>query len=322
MQGMRKSALTTALWLVAVFAAFVYWHYRNGTGPQTLGTEPISETAHPTSGKMRLVARPQTSTVNRVAIQSPPLAASGADPSMKQMGSQASVQIRPAPPPHAVPFKMHGNIAVAYGDIALGMMDPKAPQEGYAKTAPLVLWTGNVIPYTISPKLTNIDRIARVVAYFNQNTPVRFVPWQGQADAIVFEPGDKICMSYLGKVGGIQPIYLSDGCHDHEIEHEIMHALGFIHEQSRPDRDQYIKINWNEIEPDAIAQFDIAPGEITGPVEHRRFDYTSIMLYPPTMFAKTHGAKVLESVTGENIDPVQEGLSREDIDRVYSLYGH
>lgn len=52
----------------------------------------------------------------------------------------------------------------------------------------------------------------------------------------------------MGMQNGGQEISLGEGCDRKEIiEHEILHALGFFHEQSRRDRDSHININWENI---------------------------------------------------------------------------
>ena len=53
------------------------------------------------------------------------------------------------------------------------------------------------------------------------------------------------CSSQVGYVGGKQDISLqSNGCiYRSTIKHEIYHSLGYYHEQSRPDRADFVTIN-------------------------------------------------------------------------------
>lgn len=41
-----------------------------------------------------------------------------------------------------------------------------------------------------------------------------------------------------------------------EITHEVMHILGFSHEHTRPDRDRYVTILWDNIKPGMITFTD------------------------------------------------------------------
>ena len=47
----------------------------------------------------------------------------------------------------------------------------------------------------------------------------------------------------VGRIQGKQQLSLGNGCvYTGTIIHEFLHAIGFYHEQSRPDRDQYVRI--------------------------------------------------------------------------------
>ncbi len=63
------------------------------------------------------------------------------------------------------------------------------------------------------------------------------------------------CSSAVGERSspGFQTINIGRGCNFISIVlHEIMHAIGFWHEQSRPDRDEYVEILWENIKSGII----------------------------------------------------------------------
>lgn len=64
------------------------------------------------------------------------------------------------------------------------------------------------------------------------------------------------CYSHVGKQNLLQLISLGSGCEAVEIAlHEMVHTLGFFHTSSRTDRDSYVIVYENNIEPGRFGYF-------------------------------------------------------------------
>lgn len=224
------------------------------------------------------------------------------------------------PEGNEVRFKIVNGMAIAFGDVLLGTPEQEDLTEGYYVASPPQLWDKNEIPYSIEPNLPNPERVKQAIEYFHQNTSVRFIPYRGQPDALIFSPGNDHCYSMLGRTGGMQPVYLNADCEWQHIAHEMMHALGFSHEQSRTDRDQYVKIQWENVDAKYRSQFDIVPESFMDSVKDSPFDYQSIMLYEKNAFAKLPELLTMKTLTALDITPVKFGLSASDLQRLSRLY--
>lgn len=82
--------------------------------------------------------------------------------------------------------------------------------------------------------------------------------------------GTNFCgRSYVGRIGGDQPIEIQ--ClNRYTIHHEVLHALGFMHEHQRPDRGAFLNVPANDSNCAAMA----------GSSHYTAFDFASIMMYP------------------------------------------
>lgn len=112
-------------------------------------------------------------------------------------------------------------------------------------------WPNNEIPYALSSQYGSYSRqiIAKAMNEYHLKTCIRFVARDSRRhrDYVYIHPDDG-CYSLVGRVGGRQPLSLDSGCIQvGTIVHELMHAVGFFHEQSRYDRDQFIDINWRNV---------------------------------------------------------------------------
>ena len=249
-----------------------------------------------------------------------------------QMTPQPSSQTQKEKPQFSkrmkhIPFKMINGFAVAYGDLLLGKpsLEFSGKKYGFATAPPTSFWPSGVIPYHISKDVQQKEWVVLAMQEIMNQTQIQFIPYQnGDPDALVFKPHEDktFCASYLGRIGGHQPIFLGSDCGSQAILHELMHALGFIHEQSRADRDQYLEVLWGNIAEDKKSQFAMVPHALTSSYRGAAFDfdYNSIMMYSENAFSKNPDLKTLKSKTDAQILPTQNGLSRKDIDRLNEVY--
>ncbi|KAG1650823.1 Zinc metalloproteinase nas-34 [Nymphon striatum] len=124
-------------------------------------------------------------------------------------------------------------------------------------------------------------------------------------DYLVFNSYEYECSADIGRErSGPHEVSLGRGCeHLSVILHEVGHALGMFHEQSRSDRDQYIKVITHNISP----EFQFAFNKELDYNYGIPYDYTSIMHYMRDGFSVKPGQKI----TISTIDPTLEYLIKE-----------
>ncbi|KAM4744203.1 high choriolytic enzyme 1-like [Anableps anableps] len=177
-----------------------------------------------------------------------------------------------------------------------------------------------VVPYVIGREFSSYERqtIETGMRAFSSSTCVRFQQRTNERDfiSVVSKQG---CWSELGKTGGMQELSLNkQGCIYSEIAmHELNHALGFQHEQTRSDRNSYIRINWANIIPNSANNFNKHDtNNLNTP-----YDYSSIMHYGRDAFAVAYGRETITLIPNPNVQIGQRhGLSCWDITRVNLLY--
>ncbi|OZC07469.1 shTK domain protein [Onchocerca flexuosa] len=149
------------------------------------------------------------------------------------------------------------------------------------------LWPNSRIPYAMSNQYSPYSRsvIAAAMEEYTQHTCIRWVPRSVEDYDYIYIVPDRGCYSMVGKTGGKQTVSLGTGCIQKGIiMHELMHAVGFFHEQSRTDRDNHITVLWGNIQPGMQGQFEKYEHGIIDSLG-ADYDYDSIMHYGPRAFS-------------------------------------
>lgn len=177
-------------------------------------------------------------------------------------------------------------------------------------------WGDQIVRYVIDD--SRQDMIKRAMYFIEKRTNIKFEPRSNEPNYIQFTTiSGSISNSQLGMVGGKQKINIGDdiAIRERTVMHEIYHALGVLHEQSRPDRDNYITINYDNIQQNHVHNFDIDPNAyVDGP-----FDFKSIMLYNPFTFAINNNIPTITKKDG-TITYSSDTLTFGDISTINRMY--
>lgn len=222
-------------------------------------------------------------------------------------------------------------IAIIEGDIAIGTVKDVEQQTAAGRDAvaadPNVAfgvgipgsqfrWPNCQVPYEIDSALPNKQRVTDAIAHWEANTAFRFpLRTASHANWVRFTDAGG-CWSMVGMQGGQQTISLGAGCSTGNAIHEIGHAVGLWHEQSRQDRDLFVTIQWANIQSGMAAQFNqhITDGDDLG-----AYDYGSIMHYPRTAFTR-NGQDTIVPTNPSAVIGQRNGLSAGDVAAVRAMY--
>lgn len=256
-----------------------------------------------------------------------------------------AIEARPASSPYVKAMaqhyaKLHPNTETEkneeYGDLYDGDIILREGQDSIetnplnAVTDPNLLWPNGVAYYTIQNGAYTQDQV-RAIEYgiedlqeltkVNGQYCIRILPRNNEGNYVRIENYSG-CSSYVGRVGGSQRMSLVPSCVSRHgtIMHEWLHAFGFHHEQKRSDRDDWVTINWDNIQPGTENNF-VKLNENQVNLLGTPYDYGSVLHYGayafavdpsiPTIIPHDPNAEIGQRIT----------LSRLDIERVQILYG-
>jgi hypothetical protein len=203
-------------------------------------------------------------------------------------------------------------------------------------------WSQGIVPYEIASDISdsNAAALKRMLSSISDKTCVTFVPHRNEANYTLIKGGSG-CSAPLGvsyrptqvsgsrasgsrTVSGASVVTLAPGCFTTKrVARRIINLLGIPHETSRPDRDQFVEINTNNIRAgyaDNLKQYTASsylPGVLAIP-----YDLQSVTQYTDEDLAKSPSTWAIRpkntrlsarDLGGDNFSPA-------DFDKINAAY--
>merc|ERR1719187_440944 len=187
-------------------------------------------------------------------------------------------------------------------------------------------WTDRVVPYEYTDANSFGPKDRRVIegalASLNRklgSSCLQFRPRRSNEENYIGIVRKSGCFSSVGMVGGRQALSLGHGCvYTGIVQHEFLHALGILHEQSRGDRDNYIYIYKENISPNMLFNF----GKYNTTSQYGQsvpYNYNSIMHYGSEAFSKNGKPTILKK-NMERIYANRKEITEKDLKKIRIMY--
>ncbi|KAG5874821.1 hypothetical protein JTB14_030209 [Gonioctena quinquepunctata] len=188
-------------------------------------------------------------------------------------------------------------------------------------------WKNGVIPYEISGFFPNdgLNVIMRAMDLYKKYTCVSFRPKVSTDKDYISITNDRTgCWSSVGRIGGRQLINLQSPSCTTKIGtpvHELMHACGFLHEQNRHERDDYVSIVWGNIKSGHEGNFNKAD-KGTAEGYGIPYDFRSVMHYSNTAFSLDGRSSTIVPKDPKKTEKMgqRDGFSKGDITKINAMY--
>ncbi|XP_061559278.1 hatching enzyme 1.2-like [Phycodurus eques] len=176
------------------------------------------------------------------------------------------------------------------------------------------------VPYYITNHFSSREKsiITRGLESFSSFSCIRFRPTRSSDRDWLSIESQGGCYSYVGRVGGKQVVSLArQGCLYHgTVQHELLHALGFNHEQTRNDRDNHIRVLLQNVQYGMEHNFR----KIATLNQGTSYDYNSVMQYHKYAFSRNNQPTMLPIPNSNVSFGNAKEMSRTDIARLNTLY--
>ena len=181
-------------------------------------------------------------------------------------------------------------------------------------------WTNSTIVYQIQGLSSSVlSELQKSFDEWSSKTNIRFKERTNEANYVTISSSGSNSNSgvaTLGMNGSRGFIRLGTRATAVVIIHEIGHTLGYIHEQNRSDRDDFIIINFENIQDNAVDQFFKSN---SATLVTSQFDIGSTMMYGSFTFSK-NGRPTITDLNGNTYPQRQARVSTLDISGTNSIY--